>query len=172
MNTRIRKFKSTSRFFRHACDINSGIHSTQQRVKKPADLKLSPSDQERRYKEQFINQNKDNNNTNNINGKFEISVIANCINNNFENINNSAIKDTDSMKEITNKNVDSNKQIRESTEKDVRRKEKIIRNVSENWKNAPFEKISENDETNFKCNFENDLKKLRKKTCIKLLSGK
>ena len=119
-------------------------------------MKLNPSDQERRYKEQFINQNKDNNNTNNINGKFEISVIANCI-------NNSAMKDTDSMKEITNKNVDSNKQIRESTEKDVRRKEKIIRNVSENCKNAPFEKISENDKTNFKCNFENDLKNLRKK---------
>ena len=37
------------------------------------------------------------------------------------------MKDTDNMKEITNKNVDSNKQIRESTEKDVRRKEKIIR---------------------------------------------
>ena len=37
------------------------------------------------------------------------------------------MKDTDNMKEITNKNVDSNKQIRESNEKDVRRKEKIIR---------------------------------------------
>ena len=37
------------------------------------------------------------------------------------------MKDTGNMKEITNKNVDSNKQIRESTEKDVRRKEKIIR---------------------------------------------
>ena len=73
-------------------------------------MKLNPSDQERRYKEQVINQNKDNTNTNNINGKFEISVIANyCINNNFENINNSAMKDTDNMKGITNKNVDSNK---------------------------------------------------------------
>ena len=88
MNTRIRKFKNTSWFFRHAFDINSGIHSTQQRVKEPDDLKLNPSDQERRYKEQVINQNKDNTNTNNINGKFEISVIANCINNSFENINN------------------------------------------------------------------------------------
>ena len=134
-NTRIRKFKSTSRFFRHDFDINSGIDSTQQRVKEPDDLKLNPSDQERRHKEQVINQNKDNTNTNNINGKFEISVIANyCINNSFENINNSAMKDTDNMKEITNKNIDSNKQIRESTEKDVRRKEKIIHNVSENCK--------------------------------------
>ena len=136
-------------------------------------MKLNPLDQERRYKEQVHNQNKDNTNTNNINGKFEISVIANCINNSFENINNNnAIKDTDNMKEITNKNIDSNKQIRESTEKDVRRKEKIIRNVSENCKNAPFEKISENDKTNFKCNFEKDFKNLRKKTCIKLLWGK
>ena len=50
MNTRIGKFKNTSRFFRHAFDINSGIHSTQQRVKEPDDLKLNPSDQERRYK--------------------------------------------------------------------------------------------------------------------------
>ena len=169
MNTRIRKFKNTSRFFRHAFDISSGIHSTQQRVKEPDDLKLNSSDQERRYKEQVIHQNKDNTNTNNINGMFEIGVIANCMNNSFENINNSTMKDTDNMKEITNNNIDSNKnidsikQIRESTEKDVRRKEKIIRNVSENCKNAPFEKISENDKTNFKCNFENDLKNLRKK---------
>ena len=54
------------------------------------------------------------------------------------------------------------KKIRENAEKDVRTKEKVIRNVSENCKNAPFEKISENDKTNFKCNFENDLKFLRK----------
>ena len=60
---------------------------------------------------QVINHNKDNTNTNNSNGKFEISVIENFINNNFENINNSAMKDTDNMKEITNKNVDSNRQI-------------------------------------------------------------
>ena len=81
------------------------------------------------------------------------------------------MKDTDNMKEITNKNIDSKKQIRESTEKDVRRKEKIIRNVSENCKNAPFEKISENDKTNFKCNFENDLKNLRKKNMHKVAVG-
>ena len=116
-NTRIRKFKSTSRFFQHAFDINSGIHSTQQTVREPDDLKLIPSDQERRNKEHVINHNEDNTNTNNINGKSEISGIPNCINNNFENINNSAMKDTDNMKEITNKNVDSNKQIRESTER-------------------------------------------------------
>ena len=80
-------------------------------------MKLNPSDQERRNKEQVINHNKDNANTNNINRKFEISVIANCINNNFENINNSAMNDTDNMNEITSKNVDSNNQIRESNEK-------------------------------------------------------
>ena len=119
-NTRIRKFKSTSRFFQHAFDINSGIHSTQQRVREPDDLKLNPSDQERRNKEQVIDHNKDNTNTNSINGKFEISVIANCINKNFENINNSAMKDT---------------------EKDVRRKVKIIHNVSENYKNAPLRRF-------------------------------
>ena len=81
------------------------------------------------------------------------------------------MKDTDNMKEITNKNVDSNKQIRESNEKDVRRKEKIIRNVSENCKNAPFEKISENDKSNFKCNFENGFKNLRKKNMHKIAVG-
>ena len=148
MNARIRKFKNMSGFFRHAFDINSGIHSTQQRVKEPDGLKLNPSDQERRYKEQVINQNKDNTNTNNINGKFVTNVIPNCISNSFKNINNSAMKDTDNMKEITNKNIDSIKQIRESTKKDVRRKEKIIRNASEKCRNAPFEKISENDKTN------------------------
>ena len=80
-------------------------------------MRFNSSDQESRIKEQAINHKKDNTNTNNINGKFEIGIIANCINNNFENINNSAMKDTDNMKEITNKNVDSNKQIRESTER-------------------------------------------------------
>ena len=141
MNTRVCKFKNTSRFFLHSFDINSGIHSTQQRVKEPEDLKLNPSDQERRYKEQIIMQNKDNTNTNNINVKFEISVIANCINNSFENINNNVMKDTDNMKEITNKNISSNKQIRGNTEKDVRRKEKNIPNLSEKCKNAPFDVI-------------------------------
>ena len=63
-------------------------------------MKLNPSDQERKNEEQVINHNKDNTNTNNANGKSEISVTANCVNNNFENINNSAMKDTDSMKEI------------------------------------------------------------------------
>ena len=121
-NTRIHKFKSTSRFSQDAFDVNSGIYSTQQRVREPDDLKLIPSDQERRNKEQVINHRKDIANTNNINEKLEISVIANCVNNNFENINNSAVKDTDNMKEITNKNVDGDKQIRGSTEKDVRRK--------------------------------------------------
>ena len=95
---RIRKFKSTSRFFQHAFDINSGIHSTQQRVREFDDLKLNPSDQERNNEEQVINHNKDNTNTNNVNGKSEIRVITNCINNNFENINNSAMKGTGNMR--------------------------------------------------------------------------
>ena len=83
-NTRIRIFKRTSRFFQHAFDINSGIHSTQQRVREFDDLKLNPSDQERNNEEQVINHDKDNTNTNNVNGKSEIRVITNCINNNFE----------------------------------------------------------------------------------------
>ena len=85
-NTRIRKFNSRSRFFQHAFVVNSGIHSTQQRVREPDYLKLNPSDQERRNKQQVINHSKDNINTNNINGKFEISIIANCINNNFSSV--------------------------------------------------------------------------------------
>ena len=128
------------------------------RIREFDDLKLNTSDQERGKEEQVNNHNKDNTNTNNINGKSEISVIANCVNNNFENINNSAMKDTDNMKEIINENVDmkSNKLIRENAEKEVRTKEKVIRNVSKDCKNAPLEKISENDKTNFKCKFEND----------------
>ena len=94
-------------------------------------MKLNPSDQERKNEEQVTNQNKDSTNRYNINGKSDISAIANCINNNFENINNSAMKDTDNMKEIINKNADmeSNKQIRENAEKDFRTKEKVICNV-------------------------------------------
>ena len=101
-NTRICKFKSTSRFFQNIFDINSGIRSTQQRVREFDDWQLHLSDQERKNEEHVINHNKDNTN----NGKSEISVIANCINNNFENINNIAMKDTDNIKEIINKNVD------------------------------------------------------------------
>ena len=94
-------------------------------------MKLNPSHQERKNEEQVTNQNKDSTNRYNINGKSDISAIANCINNNFENINNSAMKDTDNMKEIINKNADmeSNKQIRENAEKDFRTKEKVICNV-------------------------------------------
>ena len=69
-NTRICKFNSASLFFQHAFDFNSGIHSTEQRVREPDDLKLNPSGQERRNKGQIINHNKDNTNTNNVNGKF------------------------------------------------------------------------------------------------------
>ena len=82
------------------------------------------------------------------------------------------MKDTDNMKEIANKNVGNNEEIRKSPAKDVRRKEKNIRKVSENCKNAPFEKISENDKTNFKCHFENDLKNLRKKNMHKTVVRK
>ena len=48
------------------------------------------------------------------------------------------MKDTDNMKEIIDNNLDmeSNKQIRENAEKDVRTKENVIRNVSENCKNV------------------------------------
>ena len=44
------------------------------------------------------------------------------------------------MKEIIDNNLDmeSNKQIRENAEKDVRTKENVIRNVSENCKNVPL----------------------------------
>ena len=47
------------------------------------------------------------------------------------------MKNTDSMSKIINKNVDmeSNKQVRENAEKDVRTKEKFIRNVFEICKN-------------------------------------
>ena len=86
-------------------------------------MELNSSNHERNNEEQVINHNKDDTNTNtinvinNINGKPEISVIANCINNNFEN-NNSAMKGTNNMKEIIKKNFDmeSNKQIKKSTE--------------------------------------------------------
>ena len=62
-------------------------------------MKLNPSDQERNNEGQFVHHNKDNITTNNINGKSENSVITNCINNNnFENINNSAMKGTGNMR--------------------------------------------------------------------------
>ena len=66
------------------------------------------------------------------------------------------MKDTDNMKETTNKNIDSNKQIKESTEKEQQKRKQIIRNVSENCKNAPFE---------------NDLKTLREKNMHKVAVG-
>ena len=55
--------------------MNSDIPSTQQRVRESDDLKLNPLNQERNNKEQVINHNKDNTNTNKINGKFEIALI-------------------------------------------------------------------------------------------------
>ena len=112
-------------------------------------MELNSSNQKRNNEEQVINHNKDNTNTNNINviniinGKPEISVIANCINNNFENINNSAMKTANNMKEIIKKNFDreSSKQIKESTEKDVGTEEKVIPNVSENCKITPLQRF-------------------------------
>ena len=150
-NTRIRKFKSTSWFFRQAFDINSGIHSIQQRDREFDDFNLNPLDQERKTEEQVINHNKDNTNTNKINGwnsenkslKLVLSQIVLIIT--TKTLIILQMEDTDNMKEIINTNVDmeSNKKIRENVEKDVRTKENVIRNVSENCKNAPLEKISE-----------------------------
>ena len=107
---RIRKFKSTSRFLKHAFGNNSGIHSSQQSDREFNNLKLNSSDQERNNEEQIFNQNKDNN-IKNVNGKSEFNVFTNCINS-FGNISNSAMKDTGNIKEIINKKVDmeSNKQ--------------------------------------------------------------
>ena len=39
--TRILKFQSTSSLFEFVFDNNSDIHSTQQKVRKPGDLKLN-----------------------------------------------------------------------------------------------------------------------------------
>ena len=63
--------------------------------------------------------------------------------------------------------MESNKQIRENAEKGVRAKEKVIRYVSVNCKNALLEKISENDITNF----ENNEKFLRKINMHKIVVG-
>ena len=59
--------------------------------------------------------------------KFTADEAVFCIRTNFENINNSIMKNTDSMNEIISKNVniESNKQIKENAEKYVRTKEKI-----------------------------------------------
>ena len=109
-NKRICNIKSTNLFFRHIFDINSGIPSTQQRVRESDDLKLNPLYQERNNKEQVINHNKDNINGNKINGKPEIVLII--ISKTL--ITNSTMKDTDNLKKIINNNLDmeSNKQIK------------------------------------------------------------
>ena len=99
---RICKFKSTNRFFQHAFDINSGIPSTQQRVRESDDLKLNPLNQEVNNKEQVINHNKDNNNINKINGKSEIVLIIILkILNMTEIINNNV--DMENIKQIKRK---------------------------------------------------------------------
>ena len=83
-------------------------------------MKLNSSNQEINNEEQVIGYNKDNANITNDNGKFEVSVFTNCINNNFENINNSAMKNTGNIKEIVNQNVDmeSNEKMKEDTKKE------------------------------------------------------
>ena len=70
-------------------------------------MKLNSSNQEKNNDEQLIALNKDNTNINDANVKSEISVITNCINNNFRNINYSAMKITITMKEIVNENVNT-----------------------------------------------------------------
>ena len=72
-------------------------------------MKLSSSNQEGNKEEQVINQNKDKTNINNVNGNSENSSFRNCINftyNNFENINNIALKGTGNMRRVINKRVD------------------------------------------------------------------
>ena len=83
-------------------------------------MKLNSSNQEINNEEQVIGYNKDNANITNDNGKFEVSVFTNCINNNFENINNSAMKNTGNIKEIVNQNVDmeNNEKMKEDTKKE------------------------------------------------------
>ena len=167
-NTRICKFKSTNRFFQHAFDINSGIPSTQQRVRESDDLKLNPLNQERNNKEQVINHNKDNTNTNKINGKFEIVLII---------ISKTVIivqwktliiwkklSITISIWKVINKQ-------KQNAEKDVRTEENSTRNISINCKNATLEKILENEKINFRRNLENALKCLRKKNMHKIVVG-
>ena len=60
--------------------------------------------------------------------KFTADEVVFCTSTNFENINNSIMKNTDSMSKIINKNVDmeSNKQVRENAEKDVRTKKNLL----------------------------------------------
>ena len=70
---------------------------------------LTLKNQEGNNEEQVINQNKDKINRNNVNGKSENSGFTNCINftyNNFENINNIALKGTGNMRGVINKRVD------------------------------------------------------------------
>ena len=99
MRKRIREFinSKTSQFFQNAFDNNSGIHSTQRGVREIDDLKLNSSNQERNNEERVIGHNKYNTNINKVHDNSEISAITNCINDNFENINNSAMKNTGSQ---------------------------------------------------------------------------
>ena len=53
-NKRICKFKSTNWFFQHAFDMNSGIPSTQQRVRESDDLRLNPLNQGRNDKSNLL----------------------------------------------------------------------------------------------------------------------
>ena len=77
------------------------------------------------------------------------------------------------MKEVVNKNIvmESNKQVKENAEKDVRTEENVVRKLSEKCKNASLEKISKNKKINFKSNSENNLKFLRKRNVYKIVMG-
>ena len=77
------------------------------------------------------------------------------------------------MKEVVNKNIvmESNKQVKENAEKNVRTEENVVRKLSEKCKNASYEKISKNKKINFKSNSENNLKFLGKRNVYKIVMG-
>ena len=83
------------------------------------------------------------------------------------------MKNTGNMKEVVNKNIvmESNKQVKENAEKNVRTEENVVRKLSEKCKNASLEKISRNKKINFKFNSENTLKFLRKRNVCKIVVG-
>ena len=119
-------------------------------------------------RKQIIGNNKDNTKTNNVNGKSEISITANCTKINFENINNNPMKNSSNINKIVNKNVDMESSKKGNAKKDVRTKEIITLNVSKNCRNAYLEKILKHKRINFKYNFEISYLK-KKETYVKLL---
>ena len=75
------------------------------------------------------------------------------------------------MKETGNVDMESNKEVKENAERNVRTDKNVIRNVSENCKNASLERILKNEKINVKYNFENDLKLLWKGNMHKIVLG-